>query len=427
MSLDLSATQARRIALAAQGFTDPRPTGAITRRHLHKVLDRTGVIQIDSVNVLVRTHYLPTFSRLGPYSQALLEKEAWGRKPSLFEYWGHEASLMPLSLHPLMRWRMERARAGETWTGLANFRRARGDYIDNVLAQIEQRGPVTGGDFTDGAKGKPGWWEWSDGKRALEWLFWAGFITTKTRRGFERVYDLTERVLPAAVLNAPTPSEEEAHRALLLISARAMGVATEGDLRDYFRMPVAGTRARLAELVEAGALTPVRVKTWDRPAYLHPEAKLPRRVGAVALLSPFDNLIWRRERAERLFDVRIRLEIYTPAHKREHGYYVLPFLQGDAITARVDLKADRQAGMLRVQAAHLEDGADAAEVAPALAGELAAMAGWLGLGAVTVMGRGGLAGRLAEAVKSHAPLQPLELENAADPAIGGAPDRSLEA
>jgi hypothetical protein len=395
MSHDLSAAQARRIAIAAQGFTDAKPAAAPTRRHLHKVLDRIGVIQMDSVNVVVRTHYLPTFSRLGAYSQALLEKEAWGRKPSLFEYWGHEASLMPLALHPLMRWRMERARAGETWSGLANFRRSRADYIDNILAQIEQRGPVTGGDFTDGTKGKPGWWEWSDGKRALEWLFWAGFITTKTRRGFERVYDLTERVLPAAIVDAPTPSEEDAHRALLMIAAKAMGVATEGDLRDYFRMPVAQTRARLAELVEDGSLTRVGVKGWDRPAYLHPEARLPRRVKAQALLSPFDNLIWRRERAEELFGIRIRLEIYTPAHKREHGYYVLPFLQGEAITARVDLKSDRQAGVLRVQAAHLESGADAEAVAPALAAELAAMAGWLGLGSVAVNGRGDLAGRLA--------------------------------
>ena len=402
MSPDLSATQARRIALAAQGFTDPRPPGAPTRRHFHRVLERTGVIQIDSVNVLVRTQYLPAFSRLGAYPQGLLEREAWGKKPSLFEYWGHEASLMPLAMQPLMRWRMERAQAGETWSGLANFRRARADYIDNILAEIEKRGPVTGGDFTDGAKGKPGWWEWSDGKRALEWLFWAGLITTKTRRGFERVYDLTERVLPAAILDAPTPSEEAAHRALLLMAAKAMGVATEGDLRDYFRMPVAQTRARLAELVEAGALTPVRVKGWDRPAFLHPEAKLPRRVRPQALLSPFDNLIWRRERAERLFGVRIRLEIYTPAHKREHGYYVLPFLQGEAITARVDLKADRQAGVLRVQAAHLEPGADAAAVAPVLAAELATMADWLGLGAVAVNGRGNLAERLGDAVKLRA-------------------------
>jgi hypothetical protein len=396
MSPDLSAALARRIALAAQGFTDARPADAPTKRHLHRMLDRIGVIQMDSVNVLVRTHYLPAFSRLGAYPRELLEREAWGRRPSLFEYWGHEASLMPHALQPLMRWRMERARAGETWGGLARFARERRDYIDNVLAEIEKRGPVTGADFSDGKPGRSGWWEWSDGKRALEWLFWAGFITTRTRRGFERVYDLTERVLPASILDIPTPAEDEAHRALLLIAAKALGVATEGDLRDYFRMPVAQTRARLGELVEAGALTPVTVKGWDLPAFMHPEAKLPRWVRAQALLSPFDNLIWRRERAERVFGTRIRLEIYTPAHKREHGYYVLPFLQGDAITARVDLKSDRQAGVLRVQAAHLEPWASADAVVPALVQELATMAGWLSLGGLAVNGRGDLAAALGE-------------------------------
>ena len=397
MNHDLSALQARRIALAAQGFADARPRADVTRKHFLKVLDRVGLIQMDSVNVVVRTHYLPAFSRLGTYPQGLLEKESWGRKPSLFEYWGHEASLLPLATQPLLRWRMARARDGELWSGLARFGRERADYIDTVLRRIEQDGPAVGGDFADGAKGKPGWWEWSDGKRALEWLFWAGLITTKTRRGFERVYDLTERVLPAAIVDAPTPPEEEAHRALLMIAARAMGVATEGDLRDYFRMPVAQTRARLAELVEAGELTAVRVKGWDRPAYLHPQARLPRKVAAVALLSPFDNLIWRRERAERLFGVRVKLEIYTPAHKREHGYYVLPFLQNEAITARVDLKADRQAGVLRVQAAHAEPWGAPDAVAPALAAELGAMAGWLGLGGVEVMERGDLAEALREA------------------------------
>jgi uncharacterized protein YcaQ len=394
MTHDFSAAQARRIAIAAQGLGKPRKDGAVGKAQFRTLVDRLGVIQIDSVNVVVRTHYLPAFSRLGDYPQPLLETEAWGKRPSLFEYWGHEASFMPLALQPLMRWRMERARAGETWSGLARFGRERRDYIDGVLAEIGRRGPVTGGDFADGPRGKPGWWSWSDGKRALEWLFWAGLITTKTRRGFERVYDLTERVIPAAILNQPTPSEADAHRALILIAAKAMGVATEGDIRDYFRMPVAGFKTRLEELVEAGDLTPVGVKDWKQPAFLHPEARIPRRVTGAALLSPFDNLIWRRERTERLFGVRVRLEIYTPAHKREHGYYVLPFLQGDGVTGRVDLKADRQAGVLRVQAAHAEFAVDPGSVAPALAAELALMARWLGLKRVEVMARGDLAGVL---------------------------------
>ncbi len=398
MGAKLSARQARRIALAAQGLAAPRPTGPVTTRRLRALIGALGAVQIDSVNVLTRAHYLPAFSRLGPYPRELLEAQAWGRKPSLFEYWGHEASLMPVALQPLLRWRMERARAGETWTGLARFGRERRDYIDQVLARIEREGPLTGGDFADGPR-QAGWWNWSNGKAALEWLFWAGLIATKTRRGFERVYDLTERVLPRAIVEAPTPSEADAHRALLRIAARALGVATEGDLRDYFRMPVAGARARLGELVEAGDLESVSVEGWRQGAYLTPGARLPRRAKAAALLSPFDNLIWRRERAMRLFGARIRLEIYTPAHKRQHGYYVLPFLLGDKIAARVDLKADRQGGVLKVQAAHLEPGADAAETALALAAELILMAGWLGLSDVAVAGQGALAAGLAHRLR----------------------------
>ncbi len=381
--------------MAAQGLADPRPDGEVGARRLRALIDRLGVVQIDSVNVLVRTHYLPAFSRLGPYAREDLETLAWGRRPALFEYWGHEASLMPVQNQPLFRWRMLRARAGETWTGLAAFGREHRAYIDAVLDRIEREGPLTGGDFADGPR-EAGWWNWSNGKRALEWLFWAGFITTRTRRGFERVYDLTERVLPRAVIATPTPTEADARRALLRIAAGALGVATEGDLRDYFRMPVEGTRQRLAELVEAGDLEAVEVEGWGKPAFLVPRARLPRRAAAAALLSPFDNLIWRRERAERLFGTRIRLEIYTPAHKRLHGYYVLPFLHGETIAARVDLKSDRQAGILRVQAAHLESGADPASTAPALTRELARLAAWLGLGEVSIADNGGLAPVLRE-------------------------------
>lgn len=399
----LSAREARRIALAAQGLADARagarasspqatggqdvraPEGSATPQRLRRLVERLGVVQIDSVNVLARAHYLPTFSRLGPYPRKALEDGVWGERRWLFEYWGHEASLLPLALQPLFRWRMARARAGETWTGLARFARERRAYIDAVLERIEREGPLTGGELAD-AKRVPGWWSWTDGKRALEWLFWAGLLTVRTRRGFERVYDLPERVLPRAVQQAPTPEEPEAIRELVRIAARALGVATEADLRDYFRLPLALARAAVADLTEAGALQPVMVEGWRRPAFLLPGARVPRRANAAALLSPFDNLIWTRERTQRLFGARVRLEIYTPAHKREHGYYVLPFLQGEAITARVDLKADRQAGVLRVQAAHLEPGADADAAAPSLAVELRTMARWLGLANVRVAG-----------------------------------------
>lgn len=395
----LTAAEARRIALAAQGFGAGRLDGDIGRRQLLRGIDRLGVIQIDSVNVVSRTHYLPLFSRLGAYPRTLLEDIAWGKRPPLFEYWAHEASLLPLAAQPLFRWRMEDARAGVgVWKSVARFLRERRELIERALAEIEQRGPLAASELEVGEKGQGGWWGWSEAKRAVEVLFWAGELTTATRRGtFERVYGLTDRVMPKAVREAPTPTRADAQRQLVRLAARAQGIATERDLRDYFRMGVAETKARIAELVEAGELAPVTVKGWDQPAYLDPAARRPRRISANALLSPFDNLIWFRERAERLFGVRVKLEIYTPAHQRTHGYYVLPFLQGDAITARVDLKAERKAGVLAVQAAHDEPWANA-ETPHALADELKLMAGWLGLERVRVEPRGDLAGALAAAV-----------------------------
>ncbi len=396
MTETLSPKTARRIALAAQGFGRAQPA-APGRSHVRDVARRLGAIQIDSVNVVTRTHYLPGFSRLGDYPREALETEAWGARRGLFEYWGHEASLLPLELQPLLRWRMERARGGAMWTGLSRFGREKGDYVEGVLAEIERRGPVTGGDFAEGPRGAPGWWSWSDGKRALEWLFWAGLITTKTRNGFERVYDLTERALPARIVDLPTPTEADAQRELVRIGARAMGVATAADLRDYFRLPLADARERIAELVEAGELTPVSIKGWRQPAYLAAGAKTPRKVTGAALLSPFDNLIWTRDRTERLFGVKVRLEIYTPAHKRAHGYYVLPFLEDETITARVDLKSDRKAGKLLVQAAWREPDATP-ETAARLAAELRRMAGWLGLEGVEVVGKGDLAEALERVI-----------------------------
>lgn len=396
MTETLSPRTARRIALAAQGF-GRAPPPAPGRSHVRDVARRLGVIQIDSVNVVTRTHYLPGFSRLGGYPREALETEAWGARRGLFEYWGHEASLLPMEVQPLLRWRMARAEGGEMWSGLSRFGRERRDYIDEVLKEIERRGPVTGADFNDAPRGAPGWWSWSDGKRALEWLFWAGLITTRTRNGFERVYDLTERALPARIVDLPTPTEDDAQRELVRISARAMGVATAADLRDYFRLPLADARDRIAELVEAGDLTSVAVKGWRQPAYLAAGARTPRKVTGAALLSPFDNLIWTRDRTERLFGVKVRLEIYTPAHKRAHGYYVLPFLEDEAITARVDLKADRKAGRLLVQAAWREPDATA-ETPARLAAELRRMAGWLGLEDVEVVGKGDLAEALESAL-----------------------------
>ena len=395
----LTAGAARRIALAAQGFATPRPTGPVSKRQLLKLIDRLGVVQIDSVNVVSRTHYLPAFSRLGAYPRSLLEEMAWAKRRPLFEYWAHEASLLPLSAQPLMRWRMQDAHDGVgVWKGVARFLRERRDFVDKVLEEISSRGPMAASELEMGHKGEGGWWGWSEAKRAVECLFWTGELTTATRRGtFERVYGLPQKVLPGAILNAPTPSREDAHRDLYRQAIRAMGVATSKDLRDYFRMPVEGAKARMAELVEDGSMIPVTVKGWREPAYLDPAARWPRKVDARALLSPFDNLIWFRERTERMFAVRYRIEIYTPAHKRTHGYYVLPFLEGDALTARVDLKSDRKAGVLIVQAAHAEPWASG-ETPARLAAELNLMAGWLGLETVQVQTRGDLAGALAAAL-----------------------------
>jgi hypothetical protein len=391
--MKISAAQARRSALAAQGFAARRPAGRITARHVRGVFARLGIVQIDSVNVLVRSHYLPLFSRLGPYGRELLDAAAYGRRPrSLFEYWAHEASLVDLAHFPLLRWRMERARKLEgTWGNVARLARERPEYVEAVRAEIEARGPLGAGDLERPGTRASAWWGWSEGKLALEYLFWAGIVTTAQRRNFERLYDLTERVIPPALYAAPALDAAEAQRRLVLIAARALGVATERDLRDYFRLAPADARARVAELVEAGELRAVAVEGWKQPAYVPPGLSVPRKVAARALLSPFDSLVWDRARTERLFGFTYRLEIYTPQHKRVHGYYVLPFLLGERLVARVDLKADRARGKLLAHAVHLEPGVARAETLAELRDELRDMARWLELEGVEspVRGLGG--------------------------------------
>lgn len=395
----LSLAEARRIAIAAQGFGAPAATPSA--RHIKGVFGKIGLIQIDSVNVLARSHYLPNFSRLGAYDRAGLDKMAWGKKPALFEYWAHEASLMPVEMQPLFRWRMAEAREGKLgWPSVKKMGREQRAFIDGALKRIENDGALPASELEMGQKGEGGWWGWSEGKRALEYLFWSGALTTRTRRNsFERVYDLTERVIPETIMKAPTPSAADAQHELVEISARAMGVATETDLRDYFRLRLQDNRTAIASLVEEGVLLPVKIEGWKN-AYLHRDAKIPRKIEARTLLSPFDNLIFHRDRAERLFDAVIRLEIYTPAHKRTHGYYVLPFLMGDRIVARLDLKSDRKANTLAVQAAHVEHHAAPNIVAPALAAHLREMADWLGLDDVKIIKRGDLAPALAAAMKA---------------------------
>jgi uncharacterized protein YcaQ len=400
--LTFSISEARRIALAAQGFGQERPIHLVTQRHLGNVVNRIGQIQIDSVNILTRAHYMPLFSRLGPYPTPLLDEASYStRKRRLFEYWGHEACLIPVEHFPLFRWRMERAQnlaAGRR--SVNRIAHTRPEFVNRVLECVKSYGPAGASEIermaeTSKKNRSAGWWEWSDCKRALEWLFWCGQITTSTRRNFERLYDVTERVIPKAILSAPKPTPEEAQRQLLRIASRALGIATESDLRDYFRLDLLESRERISELVEMQMLLPVTVA--GKPAYLHPGAKVPRRVAACALVSPFDPVVWERKRLERFFEFKYRIEIYVPAQKRAHGYYVLPFLLGDRFVARVDLKADRKTGALRVLAVHGEPGIEETEVANALAGELSLMKRWLGLERVQI----GAVGNLGKALEAR--------------------------
>jgi uncharacterized protein YcaQ len=390
----LSRSQARRIALASQGFAD-RPPARADMRALQRVLDKVALLQIDSVNVVRRAHYLPVFSRIGPYDVELLHRAA-GRAPRrVFEYWGHEASYIRTDLHLALRFRMARA-AEAAWGSMRRLWTERPDFVAWVREEVETRGPLTTREIEyDVPRVRDSWgWNWSDVKIALEYLFYSGQVTSARRNSaFERVYDLPERVLPPAVIAAPTPSVQESHRILVRTAARSHGVGTEQDLRDYFRLSPAPTRSALAELVESGELLPVRVEGWRRPAYLWHAARLPRRVDACALLSPFDSLVFERTRTEALFDYRFRIEIYVPAAKRTYGYYVYSFLLGERIVARVDLKADRPAGVLSVKGAWSEPSAPP-DVVERLSAALHTMAGWLGLESVQVADKGDLAGAL---------------------------------
>jgi uncharacterized protein YcaQ len=385
---DLSVAQARRIALAAQGFTDPRPKGRVDRRHLRRVFDRINVIQVDSVNVLVRSQELPLFARLGPHPRTMLADAI--DDGELWEYWAHVAAIVPSSQHRLFRWKMA---LDHEWGYLGRLAEEKPRLVEEIWRRIRDEGPIAAGDLDQRVGPKGSWWSWDDGKIVLEHLFQKGeLVAVRRPRDFARLYDLPERVLPAGVLAGPTPTEHEARKELLAIAARSMGVATVDDLADYHRHRRPQTcRPLVRELVEEGVLQPVTVDGWAKPAYLHREAKAPRAVDARALLSPFDSLVWYRARTERLFDFHYRIEIYTPPPKRIYGYYVLPYLLGDRLVGRVDLKADRTAGVLRVQGAYVEPGVDALDAAGPLVEELRLLAGWLELDTVATTERGELA------------------------------------
>jgi uncharacterized protein len=400
----LTAAQARRIAVAAQGFSEPRPGGSITRAHLRRLISRIQVLQLDSVSVAVRAHYAPVFSRLGPYDRAVLDRAAWdhsARSPRLLvEYWAHEAALMAVDDWPLLRWRMRQYRHGRWGTHIV---KANPQLADKIVAAVTELGPSTAGQIEAHLAAEPrgprgAWWgSRSDTKWVAEALFAAGVFTTSTRVGFARHYDLTERVLPADVL-ARDVDEDDAVRELALRAATALGVGTEADIRDYFRLAAGQANPAIAKLVADGELEPVDVDGWSAAAYLVAGQTIPRRDRGTALLCPFDPLIFFRPRVERLFRFHYRIEIYTPATKRQYGYYVWPLLLDGELVGRVDLKADRAADALHVVGAFVEADRPPARVAAALAGELETMAGWLGLGGVTVGERGDLAGTLRKAV-----------------------------
>lgn len=401
MAASLTGAQARRIAVAAQGFAEPKPRGPVTRAHLRRLVDRIQVLQLDSVSVAVRAHYAPVFSRFGPYDRGVLDGAAWShsaRAPRLLvEYWAHEAALMAVDDWPLLRWRMREYTHGRWGTHIV---KANPQLADDIVAAVTELGPATAGQIEEylGAeqRGRKGpWWDRSDTKWVTEALFASGVLTTATRVGFARHYDLTERVLPADVV-ARQVDDADAVRELCLRAAGALGVATEADIRDYFRLAAKQVKPALTELVTAGELEPVEVDGWAAPAYLRAGQSVPRTDRGTALLCPFDPLIFFRPRVERLFGFHYRIEIYTPAAKRRYGYYVWPFLLDGRLVGRVDLKAERTRDALHVVGAFVEPGEDPARVAVALAGELKTMAQWLGLADVTVGGRGDLVAALRE-------------------------------
>ncbi len=399
----LTAAEARRIAIAAQGLRDAPSGKPITRAHLRRLISRIQVLQLDSVSVAVRAHYAPVFSRLGPYDRDVLDRAAWGpAKPRLLvEYWAHEAALMAVDDWPLLRWRMREYRHGRWGKHIV---KANPGLVDDVVAAVAELGPCTAGQIETHLAAEPrrkkgAWWNRTDTKWVAEALFASGVLTTATRVGFARHYDLTENVLPAQVL-ARHVDDDEALRELTLRAAAALGVGTEADIRDYFRLAAGPIKPAIAELVAEGELESVDVDGWSAPAYLRPGRPIPRLDRGTALLCPFDPLIFFRPRVQRLFEFHYRIEIYTPAAQRRYGYYVWPFLLDGQLVGRVDLKADRERDALHVVGAFVESDRSPARVAAALAPQLATMAAWIGLGGVTVGERGDLVDELKAASKS---------------------------
>lgn len=393
---DLSNAEARRIGLAAQGFVTPRNGTEPGLDDLCRVIDHIGLVQIDTVNVLARAHYVPYYSRLGPYENSLADDLAYEHR-ELYEYWGHAACFIPTKLYPVLRHRMSNRRRAK-W--VEKLDRENPGFLEKVFEEVKERGPISVSELDDGGKRTGPWWGLSNGKMALEWHFDRGAVGTHSRKNFTRYYDLPERFMPDEHFSAPELTEEQANRELLKLSVGHLGIGTRADIADYYRIKMPKARPLLADLVASGELEEVSVDGWGEPAYMLPGTDVPaEQIGAHSLISPFDSLIWFRERTERMFGMHYRIEIYVPEKKRQFGYYVFPFLMDEELVARVDLKADRRNGRLLVQSAHLEEGRDAVAVSAALADELATMARWLGLKRVVVGRKGDLVSDLRKAVK----------------------------
>lgn len=386
---------ARRIALGAQGFCDRPPRGAVDRRHLRRVMKRLRVLQLDSIPVVIRTQYLPFHSRLGPYRAGLLDRIAY-RDDAWFESWAHEASLLPVESEPLFRWMKARAREGHTWKWLHAFASREPAYVQRVLAEVRERGALAPAQLSEPrpAAGGGGWGNRSQGAMALDWLFRVGEVGIRRTGNFEKRFSVLADIVPDSIRNVPTPTRAEAIRALSVQSVEALGVGTASDVADYFRLPIRDVRAALAELVEDGRVVSADVEGWTRPAFADPGAVTPRRIEGARVLSPFDPIVWKRDRAQRLFDFEYKIEIYTPAAKRRWGYYVLPVMVDGHLVARLDVKTDRIASVLRVKAAYAEAGSRAGALAPRVLDALDDLARLVEVEEVRVERRGDLASSL---------------------------------
>lgn len=396
----ISADRARRMTLAAQGFADPRPSGKVTKRHMQRVMGRLGVIQLDSIPVVIRTQYLPFHSRLGPYDSALFDRVAY-KDDAWFEAWSHEASLLPVAAEPNFRWMRERAANGATWKGLYEVSQREPGYVQSVLDEVRERGAVTGGTLSDPRPVKgdgSGWWHRSLGVLALDWLFRIGEVGIRRQGNFEKVFSPLDSIVPAGILNAPTPAPDDAISELIVASVRSLGVGTAEDIADYYRLPIRDIRRLLPDVAESGRIHPTSVAGWDKPAYVDPGAKTPRKVEGATVLSPFDPIVWKRDRAERIWGFDYRIEIYVPEAKRRWGYYVLPVLVDGHLVARLDVKTDRADGVLRIKQAHLEAGNTADDVAERVGPAVRDLATLVGVDDIAVEPKGALAPSLARAL-----------------------------